>query len=62
MFGQDSFELREKINILQQALDSEKDLRNRLDIENKQLRAQYGELLKENERLRKELGEKEKLR
>ena len=62
MFRQDSFELGEKLNILKQAVDSEKDLRNRLDIENKQLRAQYGELLKENERLRKELGEKEKLR
>lgn len=62
MFSQDGFELREKINILQQALDAEKDLRNRLDIENQQLQTENRILREEIQRLRKEVGEKEKWR
>jgi hypothetical protein len=62
MFSQDGFELREKINILQQALDAEKDLRNRLDIENQQLQTENRILREEIQRLRKEVGEREKWR
>ena len=62
MFRQDGFELREKINILQQALDAEKDLRNRLDIENQQLQTENRILREEIQRLRKEVGEREKWR
>lgn len=62
MFGQDGFELRDKINILEQALDAEKDLRNRLDIENQQLQTENRVLREEIQRLRKEVGEREKWR
>ena len=62
MFSQDGFELREKINILQQALDAEKDLRNRLDIENQQLQTENRILREEIQRLRKVVGEREKWR
>jgi predicted nucleic acid-binding Zn-ribbon protein len=62
MFNQDGFELRDKINILQQALDAEKDLRNRLDIENQQLQTENRILREEIQRLRKEVGEREKWR
>jgi len=62
MFSQDGFELRDKINILQQALDAEKDLRNRLDIENQQLQSENRVLREQIQRLKKELGEREKWR
>lgn len=62
MFSQDGSELHEKINILQEALDAEKDLRNRLDIENQQLQTENRVLREEIQRLRKELGEREKWR
>jgi predicted nucleic acid-binding Zn-ribbon protein len=62
MFSEDGFDLHEKINILQQALDAEKDLRNRLDIENQQLQTENRILREEIQRLRKEVGEREKWR
>lgn len=62
MFSQDGSELHEKINILQEALDAEKDLRNRLDIENQQLQTENRVLREEIQRLKKELGEREKWR
>lgn len=62
MFSQDGSELHEKINILQEALDAEKDLRNRLDIENQQLQSENRVLREEIQRLKKELGERERWR